>query len=72
MKKNMGTTDRIIRVIVAVVIGVLLLAGQIEGVLAAVLGVLAIVFLGTSLVSSCPLYMPFKISTRKEVSRQGK
>lgn len=46
----------------------LLLTGQIEGVVTTVLGVLAVVFLGTSLVSFCPLYLPFKISTRKEVS----
>jgi ribose/xylose/arabinose/galactoside ABC-type transport system permease subunit len=72
MKKNMGTTDRMIRIVAAFVIAGLLLTGQIEGVVATVLGVLAVVFFGTSLVSFCPLYLPFKISTRKEVSTQAR
>ncbi len=66
MKKNMGTADRIIRTVAAVVIGVLLLAGTLSGTLAIVLGVLAIVFLLTSAVGWCPLYAPFKISTMKK------
>lgn len=68
MKKNMGTADRAIRVVSALVIIALLLMGQIEGVIGVTLGILAVVFLGTSVVSVCPLYMPFKISTRKEIT----
>jgi hypothetical protein len=68
MKKNMGTADRAIRVLAAIVIAVLLLTGQFGGVLATVLGILAIVFLVTSAISFCPLYLPFKISTRKNMS----
>lgn len=64
MKKNMGTIDRIIRVILAAVVGVLYFTGAISGTVALVLGALALVFLATSVVSSCPLYMPFNISTR--------
>lgn len=60
----MGTIDRIIRVILAVVVGVMYLTGTISGTVALVLGAVAIVFLATSAVSSCPLYMPFNISTR--------
>lgn len=66
MKKNMGTADRIIRTVAAVVIGVLLLTGTLSGTLATVLGILAIVFLLTSAVGWCPLYVPFKISTMKK------
>jgi len=66
MKKNMGTADRIIRTVAAIVIGVLLLTGTLSGTLATVLGILAIVFLLTSAVGWCPLYVPFKISTMKK------
>jgi hypothetical protein len=56
MKKNMGNTDRIIRVIVAIVIAALYFTGTLTGVLGTVLLVLAGVFVATSLVSFCPLY----------------
>lgn len=64
--KNMGTLDRVIRTLLAIVVGVLYFMDVISGTLAIVLGILAIVFLLTSLVSTCPLYMPFGLSTRKE------
>ena len=59
----MGTADRAIRVIVAVVIAALFFTNVISGVLGIVLLVLAGVFVLTSLVSTCPLYMPFGLST---------
>jgi hypothetical protein len=63
MKKNMGNTDRVIRLIIAAVIGVLYYTGTISGTLGIVLLVLAGVFVLTSFVSFCPLYAPFGIST---------
>jgi hypothetical protein len=63
MKKNMGTADRVIRFIIAAVIGVLYYTGTISGTLGTVLLVLAAVFVLTSFVSFCPLYAPFGIST---------
>jgi len=63
MKKNMGNTDRIIRFIIAAVIGVLYYTGTISGTLGIVLLVLAGVFLLTSFISFCPLYAPFGLST---------
>lgn len=65
MKKNMGSLDRIIRVSLAVLVAVLYFTNVISGTWAIILGILALVFLLTSLVGVCPLYMPFKISTRK-------
>jgi hypothetical protein len=65
MKKNMGAADRIIRLILAIVVAVLYFTNQISGTAAIVLGIFAIVFLLTSFVGFCPLYLPFKISTRK-------
>jgi uncharacterized membrane protein YtjA (UPF0391 family) len=63
MRKNMGTADRIIRIIIAVVAGILYFTGTVSGTIGIVLLVLAIVFVLTSLVSFCPLYAPFGLST---------
>jgi hypothetical protein len=65
MKPNMGTIDRILRIIAAAVVGLLYYVGMISGIVATVLGVLAIVFILTSMVSFCPLYAPFKFNTKK-------
>jgi small-conductance mechanosensitive channel len=65
MKANMGSIDRLIRVILALVVGVLYFTNLITGTAAIILGALAIVFLLTSAVSFCPLYLPFKLSTKK-------
>ncbi|HQV68973.1 MAG: DUF2892 domain-containing protein [Anaerolineae bacterium] len=64
MKKNMGTIDRVVRVVVALVVGYLILSGSITGALAIILGVLAVVFLATSAMGSCPLYIPLNLDTR--------
>ena len=66
MTKNMGLVDRVIRILVAVLVAVLYLAHVISGPLAIVLGVIAAVFVLTSFVGVCPLYMPFKLSTLKK------
>ena len=66
MKKNMGGFDRAIRLMVALVIAVLYFTKTINGTVAVVLGVVAIIFALTSLVSVCPLYIPFGISTCKQ------
>lgn len=63
MKKNMGTTDRIIRLIIAAIVAILYFTNVITGALSIVLIALSIVFVLTSLISFCPLYAPFGIST---------
>jgi hypothetical protein len=63
MKQNMGSFDRILRIIVAVVIGILYFNGIITGTWGIVLLVLGGVFVLTSLVGSCPLYKIFGINT---------
>jgi len=63
MKKNMGTADRLIRLIVALVIVVLLVTKTLAGTLALILGIFAAVFLVTSAIGFCPLYVLLKIST---------
>jgi hypothetical protein len=59
----MGSADRIIRVIIAAVIAVLFFTGTLKGTLGIILLVLAGVFVLTSVVSFCPLYAPFGLST---------
>ena len=63
MKKNMGSADRIIRVIIAVIIATLYFTDFITGTLGIVLLILAAVFLLTSFISFCPIYAPFGLST---------
>jgi hypothetical protein len=69
MKKNMGTIDRIIRVILALVVAVLYYTGQISGIAAIVLGILALIFVVTSAIGICPLYVPLKLSTIKKAGK---
>jgi hypothetical protein len=66
MKKNMGTVDRIVRLILVAIVLLLYFTGVISGTVAIILGVLAAIFFITSLISFCPLYLPFGISTRKK------
>ena len=66
MKANMGSADRIIRIILAVVMGVLFFMKIITGALGIVLVVAAVVFALTSLISFCPLYPIFGLSTKKK------
>ena len=71
MKKNMGLIDRVIRIILAVVVAFLIYNGTLTVVWAWVLGIIAVILLLTGLVSVCPLYMPFKISTLKKAETGG-
>ena len=66
MKKNMGTIDKVIRILVAVVVVVLYFTNLISGVLGIVLLALSAIFVVTSLISFCPLYLPFGINTGKK------
>ncbi|MCB0495872.1 MAG: DUF2892 domain-containing protein [Cyclobacteriaceae bacterium] len=66
MKANMGGADRVIRIVIAIILGVLYYQGIVTGTLGIVLLVVAVVFALTSLVSFCPLYLPFGMSTKKK------
>jgi hypothetical protein len=70
MKLNMGSPDRIIRILIAVIIAVLLYTNVIQGVLAIILGIIAIIFIVTSIVGFCPLYVLFGMSTKKHTKSQ--
>jgi hypothetical protein len=66
MKKNMGTADKLIRTLIAAVIAILFITKVITGTLAIVLLVFAVIFLLTSFISFCPMYLPFGINTEKK------
>lgn len=69
MKKNMGTADRIIRILAAVAIAILYFTHQISGTLAIILLIIAGIFILTSFISFCPLYLLFRIRTNKKSSK---
>jgi hypothetical protein len=66
MRKNMGSADRVIRILVAVAVIALYFGNLISGTTAIVLLVLAGIVILTSFMSFCPLYLPFELSTRKK------
>jgi len=66
MKTNMGTLDKVIRILIAAVIVILYATDVIYGYLGIILLILAGIFVVTSVIGFCPLYKPFKISTKKE------
>jgi hypothetical protein len=66
MKPNVGNTDKIVRIIAAILIGVLYFANLISGTTAIVLLAVSGILILTSFLSFCPLYFPFGISTIKK------
>ncbi|RED50613.1 YgaP family membrane protein [Seonamhaeicola aphaedonensis] len=65
MKKNMGATDKAFRILVAIIVGILYFNDIISGTLGIILLIVSGIFILTSIISFCPLYAPFKISTCK-------
>jgi hypothetical protein len=63
MKKNMGTADRVFRILVGIAIAIVYLMDLIHGTTALILLAVGIIFLLTSLISFCPLYAPFGFRT---------
>jgi hypothetical protein len=65
MLKNMGSADRVIRIIAATVFFYLYFTGTVSGVIGIILLVFGIVFVVTSLIGNCPLYRIFGMNTAK-------
>lgn len=63
MKKNMGYLDRAIRSLFAVAVAVLYFIGYINDAAGIILGVFSLIFLMTSIIGFCPLYVPLKLNT---------
>jgi len=68
MRKNMGSADKAIRILIAIVVIALYFSNIISGTTAIILLVLSAVLMLTSFMGFCPLYIPFGISTRKKQS----
>lgn len=66
MKKNMGIADKTLRILAAIVIAILYFTNVIGGTAAIILLIVGVVFVLTSAAGTCPLYLPFGISTRKK------
>ena len=66
MKKNMGLTDKIIRIAAAIFVAILFFMEVINGTIATVLGAFSVIMILTSFVSFCPFYMPFGINTNNK------
>jgi len=64
MTKNMGRLDRAIRLLAALAFLILVIAGVVHGVVAGILIALAVIFVLTTLIGFCPLYVPLKASTK--------
>lgn len=70
MKKNMGTIDKAIRILIAAAFIIMYFTGVISGIIGIVLIIFSVIFVLTSLVGTCPLYLPFGLSTlRKKLNK---
>ncbi|MCO6461304.1 MAG: DUF2892 domain-containing protein [Saprospiraceae bacterium] len=70
MKKNMGTSDKLIRTAIAVLIFVLYMTNVIVGDFAVLLVAIAFIFALTSYIEFCPIYWIFGISTCKHKNKE--
>ncbi len=66
MKTNVGLTNKIIRVLVAVLIASLYFMGKIDGTLSIILLIIATIFIATSFTSFCPIYSIFGLSSKNK------
>ena len=66
MKKNIGSFDRVSRIVFALIAALVYITNQISGTTAIIIGLFATILLLTGFVGFCPVYVPLKISTRKE------
>ena len=69
MKANMAILDRIVRAMLVALVAVLYFTHQLSPVASIVLGILAVVFLLTSIVGTCPLYMLLGLSTKRKTAK---
>ncbi|MCH8494999.1 MAG: DUF2892 domain-containing protein [Balneolales bacterium] len=63
MKKNVGTTDKVIRISLAIVLLILFFTNVLTGVAGIIAIIASVVLIGTSLFSFCGLYTLFGTNT---------
>ena len=66
MKKNVGTVDKVIRILIAVTVVVLYFTHVISGALAIILLIVAAILAVTGLVSICPIWLALGLNTNKK------
>ena len=71
MKKNLGSADKIIRIVIAAIFAILYFTNTVTGIFGIVLLLLAGVFVLTTIVSWCPIYFTLRISTLKGKSQKA-
>ena len=64
MKKNVGNTDKVVRILLAAAIVILYFTNVIAGTLGIILLIIAGILVLTSIFGICPLYMLFGINSR--------
>lgn len=69
MKPNMGITDRVTRVIIAMTIAVILVVGITDNSGAFVLAVVTVALLITGFTGYCPIYKMLKVNTKNKVKQ---
>ena len=65
-KQNVGRMDRVLRIALGIAMAVIGLF-VLKGTTGTVLGIIGLIPLATGLVGFCPLYLPFKFSTNKQL-----
>jgi hypothetical protein len=66
MKKNVGSIDKVIRILMALLVITLYFTQVISGTVAVILLIVSAILILTSVISFCPIYWPFGISTDKK------
>jgi len=66
IRPNLGMLDRALRFLIAIAIVALYITDTINGLTATILLILSAILIGTSIVSFCPLYLPFNINTQSK------
>jgi hypothetical protein len=69
MQKNMGSIDKSLRIIVAILFGILYFTDIVTGIWGTIMLIIGVIFLLTSFIGNCPLYIPLKISTIKKQNK---
>ncbi|MBZ0202958.1 MAG: DUF2892 domain-containing protein [Ignavibacteria bacterium] len=69
MKKNIGSADKITRIIIAAAFITFYLTGIVSGTIGIILIALSVIFLATSFIGSCPLYLPLGLSTLRKLRK---
>ncbi len=63
MEQNVGTIDRVVRIVIGIVLLYAAATGMVQGIVMYIVGLLGLIFLAAAVLAYCPLYVPLKINT---------